>query len=111
MHANNLRDIEPDRARGKVTVANLLGPARATWEYYLLVLGAYAIVAALALARIAPPTILLSLLTLPLALSLVRRVAATQEPLALNGVLRQTAALHLRFGALLILGLLLTTLV
>ena len=111
MHANNLRDIEPDRARGKVTVANLLGPARATWEYYLLVLGAYAIVAALALARIAPPTILLSLLTLPLALSLVRRVAATQEPLALNGVLRQTAALHLRFGALLILGLVLTTLV
>ena len=106
MHANNLRDIEPDRARGKVTVANLLGPALAAWEYYLLVLGAYAIVAALTLTRIASPTILLSLLTLPLALSLVRRVGATQEPLALNGVLRQTSALHLRFGALLIVGLL-----
>ena len=106
MHANNLRDIEPDRARGKVTVANLLGPALAAWEYYLLVLGAYALVVALTLARIASPTILLSVLTLPLALTLVRRVAATQEPLALNGVLRQTSALHLRFGALLIIGLL-----
>ncbi len=107
MHANNLRDIEPDRARGKVTIANLLGPAGAAWEYYLLVLGAYALVALLALGRIASPTILLSLLTLPLALSLVRRVAATQEPLAINAVLRQTSALHLRFGALLIVGLLL----
>ena len=111
MHANNLRDIEPDRARGKITVANLLGPALAAWEYYLLVLGAYALVIALTLTGIASPTILLSVLTLPLALSLVRRVAATQEPLALNGVLRQTSALHLRFGTLLIVGLLIPLLV
>jgi len=110
MHANNLRDIEPDRARGKVTVANLLGPARAAWEYHLLVLGAYALVAALAVARFLPPTALLLVLTLPLALSLVRRVAESQEPLALNAVLRRTAALHARFGLLLIVGVLLPTL-
>jgi 1,4-dihydroxy-2-naphthoate octaprenyltransferase len=110
MHANNLRDIEPDRARGKVTVANLLGPARAAWEYHLLVLGAYALVAALAIARFLPPTALLIVLTLPLALSLVRRVAATQEPLALNAVLRRTSALHARFGLLLIVGVLLPSL-
>lgn len=110
LHANNLRDAEPDRARGKRTVATLLGPAAAAWEYHLLVLGAYAIVAALALTRQASPAILLCLLTLPLAVSLVRRVAATQEPRVLNLVLRQTAALHLRFGALLIAGLLVATL-
>jgi 1,4-dihydroxy-2-naphthoate octaprenyltransferase len=110
MHANNLRDIEPDRARGKVTVANLLGPARAAWEYHLLVLGAYALVAALVAARVLSPGALLILLTLPLALSLVRRVAATQEPVALNAVLRRTAALHARFGLLLIAGVLLPTL-
>lgn len=107
MHVNNLRDIESDRARGKVTVANLLGPAFAAWEYYLLVLGAYALVVVLVVVQITSPTILLSLLTLPFAFSLVRRVAATQEPLVLNAVLRQTSALHLRFGALLIVGLLL----
>ncbi len=107
MHANNLRDLEDDRARGKTTVANLLGPARAAWEYHLLVLGAYALVAALVATRILPFPTLLSLASLPLALTLIRRVAATQEPRVLNGVLRQTAALHLRFGALLILGLLL----
>ncbi len=110
MHTNNLRDIEPDRARGKVTVANLLGPARAAWEYHLLVLGAYALVAALVVARILSPGALLIVLTLPLALSLVRRVAATQEPLALNAVLRRTSALHARFGLLLIVGVLLPAL-
>ena len=110
MHANNLRDIEPDRARGKRTIATLLGPAKGAWEYYLLVLGAYAIVATLAIARQASPAILLSLLSLPFAISLVRRVAATQEPRVLNLVLRQTAALHLRFGALLIVGLIVATL-
>lgn len=110
MHANNLRDIEPDRAQGKRTVATLLGPVAGAWEYHLLVLGAYAIVGVLALTRQASPTILLSLLTLPFALSLVRRVARTQEPRVLNLVLRQTATLHLRFGALLIAGLLVATL-
>ena len=110
MHANNLRDIEPDRARGKRTVATLLGPVAGAWEYHLLVLGAYAIVGVLALTRQASPAILLSLLTLPFALSLVRRVALTQEPRVLNLVLRQTATLHLRFGALLIAGLLVATL-
>ena len=110
MHANNLRDIEPDRARGKRTVATLLGPVAGAWEYHLLVLGAYAAVGVLALTRQASPAILLSLLTLPFALSLVRRVARTQEPRVLNLVLRQTATLHLRFGALLIAGLLVATL-
>jgi 1,4-dihydroxy-2-naphthoate octaprenyltransferase len=74
------------------------------------VLGAYALVAALAIARFLPPTALLIVLTLPLALSLVRRVAATQEPLALNAVLRRTSALHARFGLLLIVGVLLPSL-
>lgn len=110
MHANNLRDIEPDRARGKHTLATWLGPAAGAWEYHLLVLGAYAIVAALALTRQASPAILLSLLSLPFAISLVRRVATTREPRVLNLVLRQTAALHMRFGALLIAGLLVATL-
>lgn len=107
MHINNLRDIETDRARGKWTLANLIGPVGATWEYYFLVLGAYVVVSCLALAQIIPLLTLLSLLTLPLAISLIRRVAASQEPRALNTVLRQTAMLHLRFGMLLILGLLL----
>ncbi len=107
LHANNLRDADADRARGKRTVATLLGPARAAWEYHLLVLGAYAAIALLAALGVAPPAILLTLLSLPLAISLVCRVAATREPHALNGVLRQTAALHLRFGLLLIAGLLL----
>ena len=107
LHANNLRDIDNDRASGKQTLATLLGRERAAWEYYGLVFGSYAVVLAMALLRLASPAILLTLLTLPTAVSLARIVATSVEVRALNMVLRKTAGLHLRFGALLIAGVLL----
>ncbi|MCC6627599.1 MAG: 1,4-dihydroxy-2-naphthoate octaprenyltransferase [Chloroflexi bacterium] len=106
LHANNMRDVEGDRAVGKQTLAALLGRDGATWEYYLLIFGGYVIVLLLALLRIAPPATLLTLLTLPTAVSLARVVAQTHEARTLNVVLRKTAGLHLRFGMLLILGVL-----
>jgi len=107
LHANNLRDREGDRASGKRTLANLLGRAGGVWEYFLLVFGSYVLVLVLAGLQLAPPATLLTLLTLPTAVSLARVVATTDEGRALNVVLRKTAGLHLRFGALLILGVLL----
>ncbi len=41
LHANNLRDLENDRAVGKRTVATMLGREKANWEYYALVGGTY----------------------------------------------------------------------
>ena len=55
LHANNMRDLESDRASGKQTLATLLGRDGARTEYYLLVFGSYAVVLALAALRIAPP--------------------------------------------------------
>ena len=49
---------------------------------------------------------LVSLATLPLAVQLTKTEATATEPQILNGVLRKTAGLHLRFGLLLTLGLL-----
>ncbi len=46
----------------------------------------------------------ITLVTLPSAIKLMRIVAAETEPHALQPVLRQTAKLHLRFGALLVAG-------
>jgi 1,4-dihydroxy-2-naphthoate polyprenyltransferase len=60
----------------------------------------------LALLRLAPPATLLTLLTLPTAISLARVVATSVDVRALNLVLRKTAGLHLRFGVLLIVGVL-----
>ena len=106
LHANNLRDLDNDRASGKQTLATLLGRAWAAWEYYLLVFGSYGLVLVLALLRLAPPATLLTLLTLPTAISLARVVATSVDVRALNLVLRKTAGLHLRFGVLLIVGVL-----
>lgn len=106
LHANNMRDLESDKASGKQTLATLLGRAGATWEYYLLIFGSYLVILALTLLRVATPATLLTLLTLPTALSLARVVATTAEIPSLNLVLRKTAGLHLRFGALLIIGIL-----
>jgi 1,4-dihydroxy-2-naphthoate polyprenyltransferase len=106
LHANNVRDIELDRAAGKVTLATLLGRRRAAREYDLLVFGAY--LATLLLVAVEPPLwpALLTLATLPIATRLARIEATATEPRDLNLVLRKTAGLHLRVGLLLTLGLL-----
>jgi 1,4-dihydroxy-2-naphthoate octaprenyltransferase len=107
LHANNLRDLEFDRAAGKITLATVLGRRRAALEYGLLLAGAYLVVIALVLVEPALWLVTATAVTLPIAARLVRTVAATAEPHVLNGVLRKTAGLHLRFGLLLTLGLLL----
>ena len=104
LHANNLRDLELDQQAGKRTLATLLGRGGARVEYYALLGGTYiSLIAAVAL-RIAPWPVLIALLTVPLALRLVRIAATGTTPSALQPVLRQTAQLHSRFGALLVIG-------
>ncbi len=103
---NNLRDIETDRQAGKRTLAVRLGELPTRWQYVLLVLGPYACVTAL-LSVGAAPWVWLSWLTLPLALALSRTVMADTRGRELNPVLKSTAQLHLAFGSLLALGLVL----
>ena len=104
LHVNNIRDIETDPLVGKHTLASILGLDRAVTEYKILVLGAYVLLVLTVLFGFAPPHTLIALLTLPSALALIYRVAAKPDPLALNPVLRRTAQLHWRFGALLTTG-------
>lgn len=104
LHANNMRDLESDRANRKRTLANLLGRRFSRWEYYLLVGGSYLLLVVLVIVGIAPPFLLLALLTLPSAISLIRTAAIHEAPARLNKVLRGTATLHGRFGWLMIVG-------
>jgi 1,4-dihydroxy-2-naphthoate octaprenyltransferase len=69
-----------------------------------LVAGTYLSLALTVLLNISPWYTLITALTLPMALSLMRRVATDSEPVALNPVLRKTAQLHARFGMLLVAG-------
>lgn len=104
LHANNVRDIDNDRRNGKWTLAALAGRPVADYEYLALMLGGYAVVVAMIAAGAAPWPVIITLLTLPLALRLVRFEARQTSPRALNLVLAQTAGLHMLFGTLLAFG-------
>ncbi|MEI7645035.1 MAG: 1,4-dihydroxy-2-naphthoate polyprenyltransferase [Chloroflexales bacterium] len=103
---NNLRDAPTDRLAGKRTLAVIYGETFARSEYALLILGAYLSAPLAWMWGKAPPFVLLTWLSMPLALPLLDRVGK-QRGRPLNAALRDTGRLHMLFGALLTLGLLL----
>ncbi|NTW03562.1 MAG: 1,4-dihydroxy-2-naphthoate polyprenyltransferase [Oscillochloris sp.] len=103
---NNLRDVPTDKVAGKRTLAVIYGEKFARTEYALLVLLAYLTVPLPWLWTKASPFVLLAWLSIPLALDLLDRVGK-QRGRPLNTALRDTGRLHMIFGALMTLGLLL----
>ena len=105
LHANNIRDIEPDRKAGKVTLATLLGRRGANHEYLVLTVLTYLPVAVLIAIEPRYWPLLLVAASLPGAAGLARLAYAAADPADLNRLLRKTAGLHFRFGGLLTVGL------
>jgi len=103
---NNLRDIDTDRLAHKHTLAVLLGQRATRIEYLLLVAGAYLLLPLGPLLGLTSAWALLPLLTLPIAVALIRTVF-TVEGRPLNHALGGTGKLHMLFGVLLAIGLLL----
>lgn len=106
LHANNIRDVADDLRVNKRTLANLFGRRGARGEYSLLMAGAYVALAVGIAVREIPWPALLAFATLPMAVTLMRQVWAGGSEAVYHRVLRQTGKLHLRFGALLAVGLL-----
>jgi 1,4-dihydroxy-2-naphthoate octaprenyltransferase len=111
LHANNVRDIPLDRAAGKKTLAIVLGRRGATYEYWILVCGAFLLTVIAVVTRPELWPVLLVIPTAPVAFRLCRNIAIRADAHALNRVLRATAGLHMRFGTLYALGLLLAAIV
>lgn len=103
---NNLRDADTDRLAGKRTLAVLLGRRGARVEYILLVLVAYATPFILWLGLDLRATVLLPLVTLPLAARLIRTIRTVLGP-ALNLALAGTAQLAAWYAILFAIGLVL----
>ena len=70
---NNYRDLDPDAQVGKRTLAVCLGRAFSRWEYAVLMLGPFVLLAVLASQTRIGASLLLPLLSLPMAVGLVRR--------------------------------------
>lgn len=104
LEANNLRDVEGDRAAGKHTLAVRVGAHRAGWLYAGSLAGVAAGIGAVAAVR---PWALLALAGLVLGVRPVRDALSTRRGPALLPVLAGTARLQIAVGGLLALGILL----
>lgn len=110
--ANNLRDLENDRLKGKRTLAVLLGPRLTRLHFAALAIVAYsAVVVGVATGALPKPTLLV-LVTIPAAVSVWKVVAVERDPGRLTaGAVRGAAGLHKSFGWVLAFGLVLSTVI
>ena len=103
---NNVRDLETDRRAGKRTLAVRLGRQRTRTLYAAMLAAAY--VALAVLIEPLSPWVLLPLVTIPLALRLVKTVRTRTDGPTLNQALAQSGMLQLAFCVLLSAGILLS---
>jgi 1,4-dihydroxy-2-naphthoate octaprenyltransferase len=102
--ANNVRDVDTDRAAGKRTLAVVLGRQGGRRLYAALVAGTFAALALEAALGAVPRLCLLGLLAAPPAVPVTAAVLRETGGTALNRALRATARLHALLGGLLALG-------
>jgi 1,4-dihydroxy-2-naphthoate octaprenyltransferase len=105
---NNTRDIDTDRKAGKRTLAVVLGEKGSRAEYITLIALTYLIPLAMWVSGLWGPWALLSLVTGPMAVLLVRDLNRASDGPSWNRLLAGTARLALIFSALLSIGLALT---
>ncbi len=112
LHANNTRDIKFDRQAHIKTFAGLIGIKGAKFEYYFLITGAYIATAVLIAAGYIGWYAALVLLSLPVALKNIKHFskASLENPREIAMLDVMTAQLHMQFGLLYIIGMLLTAL-
>ncbi len=107
LHANNIRDLDADRAVNKKTLAVRFGLQAARWEYAFLMYGAYVALVILVFVGAMPVTTLLSFITLPEARRLVHIIKTSADTSLLHMAQGRTARLHGQFGLLIVAGWLL----
>jgi len=105
LYINEFPDYEADKAVGKNTLIVVMGRERAVWGYVALLVGTYLITIVGVALHVLPRTLLLALLTLPLAYRCIRGAmrfhSNTQKLVPTQAA---TIQLHLLTGMILCLG-------
>ncbi len=104
LHANNIRDMDADRAVKKRTLAVIFGMRFARAEFIFLVIGAYVAQVLVIALGFLPAATLLALITLPEALRLIKIINSSQSIPLLHQAQGRTAKLHGQFGLLIVVG-------
>ena len=107
LNMNNTRDIQDDVAVHKLTLPVRFGQQFGQRFHAFLLIGSYVAVTIFALFRILPLFSLVVWLTFPLAFTNVRSVLAATDRKAFAIGIKRTAMLHLQFGVMLALGIIL----
>lgn len=102
--ANNIRDIDTDRAAGKRTLAVMLGRRATRGLFAVTIAGSFAVVIGAAISGVFPVAALLTLGAAPLAVAPIATVWQTTEGPALIGALVRTARLQITAALLLGIG-------
>jgi len=110
LNMNNVRDYQEDRLVHKLTLPVRFGQAFGRWYHTCLLLSSYLAVTAFVVLRWLPIFSLIVWITFPLAFLNVRSVLTVTDRKAFIVGIKRTSALHLQFGLLLSIGLLLTRL-
>ncbi|MCX7879277.1 MAG: 1,4-dihydroxy-2-naphthoate octaprenyltransferase [Ignavibacteria bacterium] len=112
LHANNTRDLFNDMKANIKTIPIFLGLKGSQIYYYFLIFGAYLLVILQVITKSLGPYSLLVLLTLPVALQNTKSIA-TAKSNDINPIIAldvKTAQLHMQFGLLLIISIILNIL-
>jgi 1,4-dihydroxy-2-naphthoate octaprenyltransferase len=104
MLANNLRDLETDRAANKRTLVTYIGAQPGRILYLALILLPYLLIALVAFPHARPHGALLVLLTLPTLFVAITGALRAETPAASHLVVEQTLRLHRLFSCWLLTG-------
>lgn len=110
LHGNEWRDISEDARAGILTISMRTGRTIAHYGYVGLVVGAYVTLGVMVTIGWLPPTTMLAILSLPILVGVVRdaELGAAGQARAIAMIDLETARLHMAFGALLVLGVMLS---
>jgi 1,4-dihydroxy-2-naphthoate octaprenyltransferase len=101
LQANNLRDIENDRAHGKRTFAVLIGRKAAIVELICSDIGAYVAAIAGVIARMLPWPALAVIITVPRAIDQIRLVSPGADAESHNRAMNRSGQLQFEMGMML----------
>lgn len=104
LHANNIRDMDADRAVNKRTLAVMFGRRFANYEYIFLVGATYIALVVLVLVGLVPWPVLIALMTLPEARRLIHIYNTSNDVALMHQAQGRTAKLHGQIGLLIVLG-------